>query len=148
VAAPLYVTFAGGTTGEWRIDRVEARRGDGLLAVEYLAVLEGRNASVPAGSAWTVCGVTSNQRYVTRTEHEVLVARQPPLGRPDATRAALIPVRKTDAWWELPQDERRTVFEDQSRHIAIGLEYPVGQATGRWRPPPTTCPSSACSQVS
>ena len=102
MTAPLHVTFAGGSTGEWRVDRVEARRGEGLLAVEYLAVLEGRNASVPAGSAWTVCGVTSNERYVTRTEHDALAARQAPLGRPDAMRAALIPVRKTDAWWGLP----------------------------------------------
>ena len=38
-------------------------------------------------------------------------------------RAALIPIRKSAAWWALPQDERREVFEAQSRHIAIGLKY-------------------------
>src|ERR687887_423277 len=50
-------------------------------------------------------------------------AAQPPLGRPEATRAALIPVRKSEAWWELPHDERRAIFEESSHHIAIGLEY-------------------------
>jgi chlorite dismutase len=34
-----------------------------------------------------------------------------------------IPIRKTAEWWALPQDERRRIFESQSRHIAIGLEY-------------------------
>src|SRR5436853_562536 len=46
------------------------------------------------------------------------------LGRiPVVSRAALIPIRKTLAWWALTQDERRDIFEAQSRHIGIGLEY-------------------------
>jgi chlorite dismutase len=67
--------------------------------------------------------VTSNERYLTRAEHDALVARQPPLGRPEATRAALIPIRKRDDWWDLPQDERRAIFEERSHHVATGLEY-------------------------
>ena len=35
----------------------------------------------------------------------------------------MIPIRKTDAWWALAQDERRAIFEDRSRHIGFGLEY-------------------------
>lgn len=27
------------------------------------------------------------------------------------------------SWCTLPQDERRAIFEDQSRHIATGLKY-------------------------
>ncbi|WP_189695630.1 chlorite dismutase family protein, partial [Staphylococcus aureus] len=34
----------------------------------------------------------------------------------------LIPIRKNAAWWELTQDERRSVFE-QSKHVQIGLQY-------------------------
>jgi chlorite dismutase len=45
------------------------------------------------------------------------------LDRPEATCAALIPIRKTAAWWELAQDERRKIFEGQSRHTATGLKY-------------------------
>jgi hypothetical protein len=30
---------------------------------------------------------------------------------------------KTAAWWDLAQDERRAIFEEQSRHIGIGMEY-------------------------
>jgi chlorite dismutase len=98
-------------------------RGEALAAVDYLAVLEGRRASAPDGSAWALRGVTSHERYVTRAEHATLAARQPPLGRPETTRAALIPLRKTEAWWALSQDERRAVFEEHSHHIAVGLEY-------------------------
>ena len=38
-------------------------------------------------------------------------------------REPLIPIRKTEAWWALAQDERRAIFEEQSRHIGVGLEY-------------------------
>ena len=75
------------------------------------------------GARWVLRGTTSNERYVTRAEHDALDARQAPLGRTEATRAALIPIRKSEAWWTLPQDERRAVFEERSRHVTIGLEY-------------------------
>ena len=45
------------------------------------------------------------------------------LGRPEATLAALIPIRKNAEWWAMTQDERRNVFEEQSHHIAIGLRH-------------------------
>src|SRR6059036_2666583 len=52
-----------------------------------------------------------------------LPAVSPSPGRAEATRAALIPVRKASAWWDLAQDERRALIEERSHHIAIGLEY-------------------------
>ncbi len=104
------------------VDRIDAVLGEALPAAERLAVLEW-TAAVPAGSVWCLRGVAGQERYVTRAEHEALVARQPELGRPEATRAALIPIRKTGAWWDLAQDERRAIFEERSRHIATGLEY-------------------------
>jgi hypothetical protein len=52
-----------------------------------------------------------------------LLAIQEGLGRPQATCAALIPIRKNEAWWNLAQDERRAIFEEQSHHTAIGLQY-------------------------
>ena len=68
-------------------------------------------------------GFTSNERYVKRNERSALTVVQQPLRRADATRAALIPVRKSEAWWEMTQDERRAILEERSHHIAIGLEY-------------------------
>jgi len=45
------------------------------------------------------------------------------LGRAEATRAALVPITKSAAWWDLPQDERRAIFEALSRHISASLKY-------------------------
>jgi chlorite dismutase len=79
--------------------------------------------SESTGCAWVLCGVTSHARYVTAREKAVLDAVQPGLGRPEASRAALIPIRKSPAWWGLSQDERRAIFEESSHHIRLGLEY-------------------------
>ena len=68
-------------------------------------------------------GVTSFERYVTRAERSLLEGRQESLGRPAATRAALIPIRKSAAWWDLPHDERRAILEERSHHIRTGIEY-------------------------
>lgn len=102
---------------------MEAVAGDGLPAAERLAVIEGAAARAPADARWVLRGVTSNTRYTNRHELHALVAVQQGLARPEATRAALIPIRKTEAWWALAQDERRAILEERSRHIAVGLEY-------------------------
>jgi len=122
---PLLVAFVGGPTGRWAVERVETVAGAALAPAPRLSVLQGSAATGggPPGTAWMLRGVTSNERYVTREEREALRARQEPLGRPAATRAALIPITKSDAWWDLAQDERRRILEERSRHIATGLEY-------------------------
>jgi chlorite dismutase len=119
--APLLVTFAAGETGPWRIVQNKAVTGAGLGAASHLAVNEGAMDDVRA--AWRLRGVTSNTRYTTKAETDALRARQQGLGRGNATCAALIPIRKSAAWWDLAQDERRAILEERSRHIAIGLDY-------------------------
>jgi hypothetical protein len=126
--APLLVSFAASNTGAWRIDRITPVVGDSLAGAPRLDVIEGGDATNRPSAAWTLRGSTSNMRYTKRSEVEQLVARQEGLGRPSATRAALIPIRKTETWWTMAQDERRAVFEEQSRHIAIGLRYLPGLA--------------------
>jgi chlorite dismutase len=86
-------------------------------------VLEGEAAGRPPEANWVLRGVTSNERYVNEVERAALTIRQPALGRPEATRAALIPIRKSEAWWELTQEARREIFEERSRHIATSLPY-------------------------
>lgn len=127
MAVPKVVNFHAGEVGTWRIDSIEAVVGDGLAPAERLRIAEADDRSQPA-AAWSLRGFTSNERYVERSERSALVAIQQPLGRPLATQAALIPIRKSEAWWELTQDDRRAIFEQQSRHIAVGLEYLPGVA--------------------
>ena len=80
-------------------------------------------ARKPEGVAWRLRGAASYERYTRRQEHDELTASSPPLGRPEASHAALIPITKSPEWWELSQDERRDIFEEQSHHIATGLMY-------------------------
>ena len=114
-------SFVGGATGAWRVTKASTVAGPELAVVSRLDVVTG--AVQPNGASWVLRGLTSNERYVTRPEKDQLVARQPALGRPESTCAALIPIRKNASWWALTQDERRQVFEDASRHIATGLRY-------------------------
>lgn len=120
---PLLVTFVGCTAGLWQVDRVSPVIGEALPIAARLAVLEGAGAVPPPEAAWALRGVTSNPRYTNRAEVNALGAVEQGLLRPQATRAALIPIRKTEAWWALAQDERRAILEEQSRHIGIGIEY-------------------------
>jgi len=122
----LSVWFAAGKTGPWQIERINAVIGATLPMADRLAVAEA--SSPPPDAIWQLRGATSNTRYTRRAEVTALSAVQEGLGRPLASRAALIPIRKTAAWWDLAQDERRAIFEEQSRHIAIGLEYLPGVA--------------------
>lgn len=72
---------------------------------------------------WNLRGISGHARYVERLEKTALDAASPSLARPEATRAALIPIRKSAAWWALPQDERRAIFEPRSRHIADSMPF-------------------------
>lgn len=116
-------TFVGGESGDWRIVRMTAITGDPVPAVPRLAIIDGADDATIADGKWFLRGITSNERYITRSEKDQLVARQPGLGRPAAICAALIPIRKNAAWWGLPQNERRAIFEEKSRHVALGLKY-------------------------
>lgn len=115
--------FAGGEIGLWRVVRIETIVGESLNDVPRVDVMRGSLAALPDGAKWMLRGMTSNERYVTREEQEQLAARQPRLGRPEAICAALIPIRKTSAWWNLAQNERRRIFEERSSHVQTGLKY-------------------------
>jgi hypothetical protein len=120
---PRLFSFVGGPTGAWRVVSTHTLAGDALEQVDRLDLVSGAVVSLPPAAAWVLRGMTSNERYVTRSEKDQLVAKQPALGRAAATSAAIIPIRKTLAWWGLTQDERRGILEEQSKHIATGLRY-------------------------
>lgn len=121
--------FVGGETGSWLVRSIQPVRGEGLAPaarVDITAV--SAMVTSPTSPGFLLHGVMSNLRYATRGEVTELRARQEGLGRPQARRAALIPIKKTQAWWDLTQDERRAIFDEQSQHTAIGLDYSPGIA--------------------
>jgi hypothetical protein len=113
-------SYLAGATGLWRIETITPVVGESLPPADRLEIVEAP-AESSDNSAWALRGVTSNIRYSTRSELDVLANRQPGLGRPQSTRGALIPIRKADSWWTLAQDERRALLAES--HITIGLNY-------------------------
>lgn len=115
--------FIAGTSGEWRIRSIAGYLGESLGPAPRLALRPFEPGMDATEASWRLLGTVSNIRYATRTEVASLRRRQEPLQRPQASRAALIPIRKSPAWWELAQDERRAIFEETSQHTRIGLDY-------------------------
>ena len=122
----MFTTFRGGQSGAWKIISLGEVKGQPLAPVPALSVV--RSAAIalpllPSQTSWRLAGVTSHLRYVERAEKTQLEAVHAELGRPKASCAALIPIKKSSAWWELTQEERRQIFEDKSHHIAGSLKY-------------------------
>ena len=116
-------SFVGGDAGAWCVRDVHHIAGDPLPAVPRIDVRNAWVDPISPSTGWILRGAVSHLHYVTRAERARLAERQPQLGRPEARHAVLIPIRKSAAWWELAQDERRAVLEERSHHIEIGLDY-------------------------
>jgi chlorite dismutase len=116
-------TFIGGGFGSWRVVSSDTVTGDSMPEVQKLDIVSGSDVPSEPAPGWMLRGITSNERYVAREEKNQLLAKQQGLGRPEASCAALIPIRKNANWWAFTQDERRNILEERSRHIKIGLQY-------------------------
>jgi chlorite dismutase len=122
----MFTTFRGGQSGAWRITLNTAVRGEGLAAVPALAITQSEAIALPilpSATSWRLVGVAGHVRYVEKAEKEQLAEKQAPLGRKEASFAALIPIRKSAAWWALSQDERREILEAKSHHISSSLKF-------------------------
>lgn len=122
----MFTIFRGDSGGAWRVMSISPVIGATLPPVPFLSVVQGAAIALPllpSPSSWHLAGVASHVRYVERSEKTALASVQAGLGRLEATRAALIPIRKNAAWWDLTQEERRCIFEDKSRHIADSMKY-------------------------
>jgi len=122
----MFTTFRGGQSGGWKVTSITRVKGETLPKVEALSVISSDAIALPllpAQTSWRLAGVVSHLRYTEKEEREKLIAVQAALGRSEATHAALIPIRKSAAWWELTQEERRKIFEDKSHHIADTMKF-------------------------
>lgn len=119
----MFTVFTGGDQGAWRVMSVSPVTGETLAPATHLDIWSSAQIAPLEAAQWQLTGGASHVRYVERAEKTALVAVQAGLGRIEATRAALIPIRKSSAWWDLTQEERRKIFEDKSRHIADSMKY-------------------------
>ena len=120
--SPRLFSYVGGKSGRWAATSARAITGEPLPAVERIDMVSGAVTALPQGAAFCLRGVTTNERYSSRSE-KTRIAIQLPLGRPDANHGAFIPIRKNAKWWALTQDERRAIFQERSKHIDIGFKY-------------------------
>lgn len=114
--------FIGGNFGEWEVTSMHTIVGNPIQMASHLRVIQSTMVKESQG-IWTLKGFRSNLRYTEKHEKEQLTAIQADLGRSEATFSALIPIRKNEAWWNMAQDERRKIFENQSHHTEIGSQY-------------------------
>ena len=115
-------SFIAGDTGIWRIANVHVLAGAPLPTARRLSIATSLVNPADPLADWVLRGITSNERYVVRAERTEIVAQQLGLGRPEATCAAFIALRKNEAWWALTQEERLSIFKQQSHHARIGLQ--------------------------
>lgn len=128
-ASLVAVAFDADPHGAWHVQSQVSWIGEPLAQASALRIVEGQAGqgarSLPDSmtATWRLTGMISHLRYTTGPERAALTDRAAPLGRREARWAALIPIRKSPEWWALPQDERRAIYEERSRHTSIGMEY-------------------------
>ncbi|MBK7749787.1 MAG: chlorite dismutase family protein [Candidatus Obscuribacter sp.] len=116
-------TFIGGSKGPWSVKKITGVKGQPIAEVSALRIVESDVREKNSEEKWLFKGFTSNTRYATSDEVASLKKLQPEIGRKEATCAAMILVKKSDSWWQLAQDQRRKIFEEQSHHNSIGMDY-------------------------
>ncbi|MCU0417141.1 MAG: hypothetical protein MUE33_08140 [Cytophagaceae bacterium] len=98
--SPNTFNFIGGDTRLWKVIQMNTLCGAPLDPVPFIHQLP-FDAQPAAQGAWNLTGFTSNIRCTEKEEREKLVAIQADLGRPSATHAAMIPIKKSNEWWAL-----------------------------------------------
>jgi chlorite dismutase len=109
--------------GEWKVISTQTIVGEAIPNSLYLTIIKPTNEQPQIENFdWMLKGFNSNLRYTNREEKNILDTNPSVLGNPDHTSACFIPIKKTETWWNLTQDERRAIME-RSRHIDIGFDY-------------------------
>jgi hypothetical protein len=118
------VVLDGGIT-RYRVDRVTAVSGRPLaIAAGWQVLRVESRGRIPAASAdLALAGVTQHLAYTGARERGRLerLSRQEP-----GKLAVLVPIAKSDAWWNLSQDERLAIFKRSAAsegHVAIGQRF-------------------------
>lgn len=114
--------FIGNNHGEWEVLSMARIKGHPIETVSHITKVPSTLVQNETG-IWSLKGVISNLRYTEKEEKAKLIAIQEDLGREKATLAAFIPIRKSEEWWNLAQDERRKIMEIKSHHTQTGMKY-------------------------
>lgn len=120
--ADTIFNFIGDDVGEWKVSSIATLKGSPITTVSHITKVASDLVQSKTG-IWALKGIISNSRYTEKVDKDKLVAIQEDLGRSNATFAAFIPIRKSESWWDLAQDERRKIMESKSQHTQTGIKY-------------------------
>jgi hypothetical protein len=98
----MFTTFGSDNRGGWQVTSLAPVKGDALAPVPFLSIVRATAVTLPlisSHASWRLAGVASHMRCVERGERAVLGAVQTGRGRLEASRAALIPIRRSSARW-------------------------------------------------
>ena len=120
--ADTIFNFIGDDVGEWKVSSIATLKGSPITTVSHITKVASDLVQSKIG-IWALKGIISNLRYTEKVDKDKLVAIQEDLGRSNATFAAFIPIRKSESWWDLAQDERRKIMKIKSQHTQTGIKY-------------------------
>ena len=129
-------TRRGGRLSRYRVRDVVAVRGEApanlaqgwsVVRIEGSVPISEESFSPSVASVIQYHGVTQHLQYTSEAQRQELDGHSiSELEPSDHTTAVLIPIGKSEAWWNLAQDQRQAHFRKtaaQEGHTAIGLRY-------------------------
>ena len=129
-------TRRGGRLSRYRVRDVVAVRGEApanlaqgwsVVRIEGSVPISEESFSPGVASVIQYHGVTQHLQYTSDAQRQELDGLSiPELEPSNHTTAVLIPIGKSEAWWNLAQDQRQIHFQKTDAHkghTAIGLKY-------------------------
>lgn len=121
-------SFIAGDRGSWEVLSMLPVIGQSLEPAPFFDIRNEYLMRAPVDIRWLLRGVTSRRSFADAPGNFCEMLPQPQLGRPCATCAAFIPVKKCLAWWELNESEKREIHDMESNKTARWLKHSNGIA--------------------
>ncbi len=105
--SPSY-SFIAGDRGSWEVVSMDRIVGAALEEAPFLDVRNEYVMKVPVDFRWLLRGVSSS-RNTPQLQNQELMTPWTHFGRDEICCAAFMPVKWTRDWWDLTEDERRSI---------------------------------------
>lgn len=123
-----FYNYVGGSSGAWQVTQMSTGRGEPLMPVTHVNIINGPLDRMPIRASWVLSGLVQNTLYITREERQS--ASRGTSSEPlPPTCAALIPILYSPEWWELGPPARRELQQSQPMR---GLSAMMRRWQYRW----------------
>lgn len=115
--------YVGGTSGPWRITKIDTQIGLPLRAASHVDINVGPLASQPFNASWILRGVASSTRFITRDDASEFTLTSSPSHQSQTPCAALILIRRCYEWWNLDKAERTEFQKDREDLLHTNVPF-------------------------